>query len=348
MKLKPLIKNLCSPIVWGIAKIIKKALFALLKKSYYSCDPIENFQLVFYPNKRIRFCCMKYDEFADICTFDDIKGNYSLIFNKGVKKLNKIKKQFRKGKINGACLKCPNLCKNTWSQNKKQTITSINLSHYIGCNLKCVYCGWVNQKENKTTDSNLVLDSIIALKDNNYLANNCSISVGGGHGEPSLHQGISMITEYCVANKIFIDIHSNAARYIELFAKACESDSGQLVISSDAGSVEVFKKIKQVDDFANTWTNIQKYMENTTKNVYVKYLIQPDNMYDYNDFINCCIKHNVRIIIIDLVVGMECDKTSIINSVRNLRMLCEQNKIEYKKGGFLPYEYYAEKTVTLQ
>jgi hypothetical protein len=48
----------------------------------------------------------------------------------------------------------------------------------------------------------------------------------------------------------------------------------------------------------------------------------------------------VRIIIIDLVVGIECDKKSVTNSVRNLKMLCKQNKIEYKKGGFLPSEYY--------
>ena len=340
MNIKFLLKQLCPPVLWNAAK---KTYLFLFFKSYYSCDSIENFQLVFYPSNRIRFCCMmNNDSFADICNFDEIKGNYSRIFNKGVSKLKKVRKQFRKGNINPDCLKCPGLYKNTWKNIKNNKIFSINLSHYTGCNLKCVYCGGAKLEGIKTTDSNMVFDTIKILKKGGHLLNNCSISVGGQHGEPSLHQGIIMITDYCMKNRIFLDIRSNAARYIDIFAKACENGTARLIISSDAGSADVFKKIKLVDEFDNTWENIQKYMHNTTKNVYVKYLLQPENMNDYNDFIYCCKKYNVRIIMIDLVVGIECHKENVINSVKNIKILCRKNEIEYIKGPFLPEEYFAE------
>jgi molybdenum cofactor biosynthesis enzyme MoaA len=282
---------------------------------------------------------MKHGAFFDICTFDELNENFPLIFSKGIEKLDYIKKQFRKGKINDDCLQCPNLCKKKWTKIKLTSISYININHYTGCNLKCVYCGWHKLKGIKTTDYRLVLNAIRALKENNYLADNCMIAIGGG-GEPSLYQDIILLAEYCIANGMFLDIHSNAARYIELFAKACEDNSAQLVISSDAGSVEVFKKIKQVDDFINTWANISKYMQNTSKNVFIKYLIQPDNMNDTNDFIDCCVKYNVRIVMIDLVVGMKCEKDDIMNSVRNIRKLCENNNIECIRGIFLPSEYF--------
>jgi molybdenum cofactor biosynthesis enzyme MoaA len=68
----------------------------------------------------------------------------------------------------------------------------------------------------------------------------------------------------------------------------------RIILSPDAGSREVYKKIKGKDYFETTWFNIKKYVEETSGNVEVKFILEKGNIDDVDNMINMCLKTGVN------------------------------------------------------
>ncbi|GMO53913.1 MAG: hypothetical protein Ta2G_12560 [Termitinemataceae bacterium] len=122
-----------------------------------------------------------------------------------------------------------------------------------------------------------------------------------------------------------------------------------MLFSPDAGSREVYQQIKGVDYFDTVWENIKKYHENTTKNLTVKFILQPQNLNDIYNIVNKCVECKVRQVSLDFEIysaQRKDDIKSFVQPLRTLNALLIQNGIKVAKGSFMPPELWAKATNT--
>ncbi len=242
---------------------------------YYSCPWIEH-GIVFFPQK-ISFCCH--------CGHSG--GGHTLVRNNfsGQKidwvRFNKIKHMFRnfhkKGKINSACIDCPFLEYKKWDEG--DYIENLYISHWTYCNSKCIYCYERQNPDEFSLNTNYkVLPYIKEMHESGMLRAGGMIYFGGG--EPTILDEFENIVTYLLDNFYWgIRVHSSGIKYSPAMARAIEEIRGYMIISVDAGSPEVYKRIKQVDCYDKVRDNIRKYALKTNyKGRYLvsgKYIIIP-------------------------------------------------------------------------
>lgn len=242
---------------------------------YYSCPWIEH-GIVFFPHK-ISFCCH--------CGHSG--GGHTLVRNNfnGQKinwnRFNNIKEMFRtfhkKGKINSTCIGCSFLEYKKWDGGNY--IENMYISHWTKCNSKCIYCyERRNPDEFSKAENYKVLPFIKELHEKGILIPGGMIYFGGG--EPLILDEFEDIITYFLDNFYWgIRVHSSGIKYSPAMARAIEEVRGYMIISVDAGSRDVYKKIKQVDCYDIVRENIRKYTLKTNYKgrflVSGKYIIIP-------------------------------------------------------------------------
>lgn len=301
---------------------------------FYSCNYIQN-GINFYPNNTIKMCCFSEDAAVDACLTtekpeDIVKG----IFRKKAQMLD----DFKKGNIYDTCKKCPNLQLGNWNPGL-QKISRITLNHFMFCNLKCDHCGYVEGVENGTlldTDHGRVLEIIQILKMSG-LTTTPQLEFDVGGGEPSVAKGLFEIVRYCIDNAHRIHINSNAANYVPLFAEGCNKGLLNLTLTPDAGSREVFRKIKGKDNFEHTWKNIEKYISTCQRNVTVKFILQEGNIDDVENMIDTSARVGVPIIILSLDLRVpQAEQPHYAPYVAQFRALAAQKGLQVVRGPLLP------------
>lgn len=95
-------------------------------------------------------------------------------------------------------------------------------------------------------------------------------------------------------NSIPVEIYTNGAKVPKTFVDGVNKGLFRIILSPDAGSREVYKKIKGKDYFETTWFNIKKYVEETSGNVEVKFILEKGNIDDVDNMINMCLKTGVN------------------------------------------------------
>lgn len=100
-------------------------------------------------------------------------------------------------------------------------------------------------------------------------------------------------TQY-IENSIPVEIYTNGAKVPKTFVDGVNKGLFRIILSPDAGSREVYKKIKGKDYFETTWFNIKKYVEETSGNVEVKFILEKGNIDDVDNMINMCLKTGVN------------------------------------------------------
>lgn len=310
-----------------------------LAQEYCSCLYIQT-GINFYPNNTIKMCCFSDSPDADICKTDE---SIEEITQKIIDKKRQMIEDFAQGKIYDCCKACSCLAKANWGLSIKH-ISSITLNHYMTCNLKCTHCGYHKEMQVKKlldTDHGEVLSIIKKLKDLKFLDPNVQFDVGGG--EPSLSKGLIEIVKYCTDNNHHVHINSNGAVFVPLFAAGANKGLINLTLTPDAGSQEVYAKIKGADYFHKTWDTIRQYMEACPSNVNVKFILEEGNVNDVENMVAMCVQNKVREVILNLDLNIPKQNYVLyVDSINKFRALCRDNNINLFRGPFIPQHLWME------
>lgn len=244
------------------------------KGLYYSCPWIEH-GIVFFPSK-IAMCCF--------C--GSLSGEYTILqenFNGNnfdIERIFKFKDKFRKfhkqGKIHTNCNNCPYLKYEAWDE--RNYIDSLYISHWTACNSNCIYCYSSNHPDEFKNADYKLIDLIKELTYKGILKRDSKILFGGG--EPALLDEFDDIINYLLDSGFSdIRVHSSGINYIPCLQRGLSEGKIHLTISIDAGSREIYKKIKNIDAYDTVRENIRSYsqfiMKNAEANVSAKYIIIP-------------------------------------------------------------------------
>lgn len=304
-----------------------------LVQEYCSCVYIQT-GINFYPNNTIKMCCFSDSPDVDICKTDE---SIEEIIKKIIDKKQQMIEDFAQGKIYDCCKGCSCLTQTNWGLNIKH-IELITLNHYMTCNLKCTHCGYHKEMEVKKlldTDHGEVLKIIKQLKDVNFLAPNVQFDVGGG--EPSLSKGLIEIVKYCTDNNHHVHINSNGAVFVPLFAEGANKGLIHLTLTPDAGSQEVYTKIKGADYFHKTWDTIRQYMKICQSNVNVKFILEEGNVNDVENMVEMCVKNKVRDVVLNLDLNIpQSEHMNYFGHINKFRTLGRINNINVRRGNFIP------------
>ena len=260
------------------------------KKECISCYRLEYGLNIYHMG--LSFCDMDAHLTSPLLPLSKLRnGRYD--FDDFFKKREKLRKLHRKGIINDRCIGCYNLEKKEW--NSEQKIKHIDISANLRCNSDCIYCFSHKKKilYNKIPDLP-VLDLLKNALKKNMIDSNCEIQIGGG--EPVIHKEFEQIMQLILDNGFKnINIYSSGIQYSPSIERALRMDACNIYVSLDAGNRELYKKIKNKDEFDNVIHNLKKYCnaQNINKKaVCIKYIIIPEvndkkeNLISFFDIIN--------------------------------------------------------------
>lgn len=312
-----------------INKIIKRP-------KYLSCNNIRA-GFNFYRSNKISACCYTTEDKLIISNIEDYTNLEDIV--KDIEDFqNKLIEKHKKGNHPQCCKECTNLKLAYWSDKVDKKFSWIPLNHYKICNLKCVHCGYRNS-DDKEKDSNheLVLKVIDVLSKKNKLDKDVTIAIGGG--EPSINKGIDKIIQYCLDKKYHMLINSNGAKYSELIAEGVNRGLIHLDLTPDAGSKDVYTKIKGVDCFDTTWANIKRYIETTEGKANIKFIIEKGNSDDVENMIKMLKSVDAKHVSLsfDLNIKKE-DYEKYREPINKFIDLCKKEAINVVVNSFVPQQ----------
>lgn len=223
---------------------------------FYSCKWIQS-GLVFFPYKLTMCCYCGHAGGGHVKIRENYNGQ-----KLDWKRIFWLKKRFndfqKKGKINVNCVDCPFLEEKDWD-NTEEAITNLYISHWTQCNSKCVYC-YANQhpEDFQYHKAYSILPQIKEMLEKNILKKGGCIHFGGG--EPTLLNEFEELIELFLDYKFHdLRIHTSGIKYSPILERGIREGRLNVVVSTDAGSAETYKKIKQVDCYDLVRENIKKY-----------------------------------------------------------------------------------------
>jgi organic radical activating enzyme len=242
---------------------------------YYSCEWIEH-GLVFFPSK-LTMCCFCGSKEGQHTLIQDNFNGKSFDVERIFKNRDKFRRFHKKGKIHTNCYNCPSLRLDAWDE--RNYLDCIYISHWSNCNSKCVYCYSMQHPEEFSNDNYSIMPILKQLVKKGLLRRNSKILFGGG--EPAVLNEFEEIINYLLDNGFQnIRVHSSGIKYIPCLERGLKEGKIHLAISVDAGSSEIYKKIKNVDCYDLVRENIKKYAQCKTSsgeaNVSAKYIIIPE------------------------------------------------------------------------
>lgn len=226
---------------------------------YYSCKWIES-GLVFFAYKLTMCCYCGHEGGGHVKIRENYRGqdiDWSRIF--WLK--DQFRKFYKKGKIHTNCVGCSSLQEDNWGENKENSITNLYISHWTQCNSRCTYCyATQNPEEFKYPQLYSVLPQIKNMLKDNILKRGGSVHFGGG--EPTLLNEFEELIELLLDYKFYdLRIHTSGIKYSPILERGIREGRLNVVVSTDAGCAETYKKIKQVDCFDKVRENIKKYAQ---------------------------------------------------------------------------------------
>lgn len=305
---------------------------------FESCNYIEHGMVLDHCN-RIRFCN----------NFNPRYGGRPVIYeNYHGEKIDwkdffRIKRELRQKYREGSC---PELCKDCVNTECKEWddedyINYLLLTPWVPCNSNCIYCDAPRDKyvlEN--TKVYKVLPLVKDMIKNNILKKDGIIDFAGG--EPTIYREFEgLLNEFIKNDFQKIIIHTNAIKKSNSIIKGLKKGVIRVLVSIDAGSKEVHKKVKQVNSYDNVWKNLKeyaKYQEKNGANVKAKYIIVPglnDSEAEIDLWLNKCKEINITHVVLNLdfnwiMKNVDSDLMPIYNlmkytldSAYNLGMQCE-------------------------
>ena len=255
-------------------------------------------------------------------------------------KLIKIKDQQTENQKNGIMKECEgcHILKDNNLPFDDNSISHINFNHWSHCNSKCRYC-----KPNKIVDNpKNIIPMIKSLIEKGLYSPKGEITFQGG--EPTLLEEFEELIDIFTAQKTNIRIHSSGIKYSKALENSLKTGNSTLIVSTDSGKKETYKKIKRVDSFDKVYGNLKHYVESTPpefkKNIIIKFIIMPgynDTLEEIDAFFEKVKETGVSCTIIDL----ECQYhgSNLDKSLPNIKMILEYFEHKAKKEN-IKVDYY--------
>ena len=240
----------------------------------YSCEDLQN--SVYLAPDQIRTCCKRFfvkGELRGDVVLLDVKDNVQPTPKVILEAKQELVRQINEG-IDNPCTGCPWLRKDNWGPLERLTIKHLSFEYHSICNMRCIYCSDTYYGGRKPSYS--VRELYDSMKNDRALEECASVVWGGG--EPTLAP--DFVELFCevvariapVRHKIF----SNATRYLDFLSQALAAGTVTLVTSVDAGSDEIFKKIRGLSARRVVLDNLRRYLSEGAKNVVIKYILTED------------------------------------------------------------------------
>lgn len=198
------------------------------------------------------------------------------------------------------CKGCPFLKKNKWQYHKNR-FNMIGLSAFTLCNLKCAYC--YAGKEDTQAYAGMkpaynLYDSIKELVDNESIMKGAQVHWAGG--EPTIHKDFDKILKILDKIEAFQTLYTNGTIYSDKIYRALELNRAKVVASVDAGTPELYSKIKGKDLFKSVFANLKKYASSGGE-VVAKYVYLDENHgeAEFKAFLKECKKSNINKIMLE-------------------------------------------------
>lgn len=290
---------------------------------YVSCDWLQNgidFEL-----NSIEICCFRCHSGGGRLVLSPVEnGNidYDLLFNSR----NDFIQENKQGRVNLKCRNCFNLKKLNWDE--KPVIKYIHFNHWTYCNSDCEYC-YIKKEESlkKGMQNYNALPILKEILSRVEFDPDGEITFAGG--EPTLLNEFDEIIEYLLqigAKKIIV--HSSGVKYSQALEQGIKEQKIQMVISSDSGTEDTFKKIKNTCNFATVWENTKKYAQFQTadENVISKYIFIPnvnDNQNEILSFIHKVSEAGVKTVVLDIEHEYYFANKNNLTKMLRLLSLCE-------------------------
>lgn len=288
------------------------------ENKYYSCNIIEHGFDAQYNS--INLCCrVGNTSFKDKLKLIDNYTGQKIDWQKFFKIKNRLRKIQKEGKTIPYCEGCIYLHEEEWNQSN--IIHSININNWIKCNANCVYCDrheYLKYKEYK------IYPIIKDLIKNNYLQNPADITIAGG--EPTITRDFDKTIKLLIKNNISpVRILTNAIKYNKNIEMGLKKGLVNILVSTDSGTRETYKKIKLVDKHNDVWKNISRYTKHQQIDslVKTKFIIIPsinDNKQEIKEFIIKNQQSNIKNTLIDIEISWFSKN---INASEKLKLLYE-------------------------
>jgi len=283
---------------------------------YYSCNIIENgFDAQAYC---LNLCCRvgntkNTSKLSFIKDFDGKNIDFNLV--NAIR--NKIKENHKKGNFIPQCDGCVYLEKKDWDNETK--ISTININNWIKCNANCIYCDRKEYTKTKTYD---IYPTIKYLIENNELKNPADITIAGG--EPTITKDFDNTIKLLLKHKIkTVRVLTNAIKYNKYIQEGLKENLINIMVSTDSGTKETYKKIKLVDKHNAVWKNIKNYAKHQKIDslVKTKYIIIPainDNKEELNEFIKRNVEAEIKHACIDLEINFFLNNKNDKNRMKEI------------------------------
>ena len=219
-------------------------------------------------------------------------------------KKRKLRELFRKNSCPDTCKDCVGIAYKGWDND--DYIDYLLLTPWVPCNSNCIYC---EAPRNKDVIENTKVYKILPLiKDmikNRILKRDATIDFAGG--EPTIYPEFeSLLREFIKHDYSKIIIHTNAIKRSPSVIKGLRKGYTRVLVSIDAGTKSVHKRVKQVDSYDIVWKNLKEYAKNQPKDtdfVKSKYIIVPginDSETEINTWLEKCKEIGLKSIVLNL------------------------------------------------
>lgn len=241
-------------------------------------------------------------------------------------------------KINPKCEGCFNL-KTLDLSNVDKRIKYIHFNHWTYCDSDCIYC--YTNADKKYQNARQHYNALPLLKeiiDRYGFSPDGEITFAGG--EPVLLNEFEDILQYLLeigAKNIIV--HSSGVKYSKVLETGIKENKVKLVISQDSGNYDLYKMIKQTDNFNTVWSNTKQYakaQQSENINVYSKYVIIPginDNRKSIEEWLKKVQDAGVKTVIIDIEHKYYEKNKNNFKIAKHLLTLCECINYRAKLSG---------------
>jgi wyosine [tRNA(Phe)-imidazoG37] synthetase (radical SAM superfamily) len=286
---------------------------------YKTCKHLEE-SLYIAPNE-IRACCQRFfykGKLRGDAKLIDIVDGKTPTTEDLLNSRNKVFEEIQNDKKE-ECLGCPLLRKVDQKPKINSKIKFLSIEHHSVCNLRCSYCsdvyyGGVRSKYD-------IVEFISYLSKNNSL-DNCYQVVWGG-GEPTLDKSFEQILEAIEKHanpNIYHRVFTNSSRFSPAIKKYLEKNLIKIVTSIDAGTAEVFQKVRGRSKLKEVLENLKIYSSVDSSKITIKYIFTNDNS-DYEEldkFIENLVQYNLLNCNFQISFDYKKDKIDLIR----LKSIC--------------------------
>ena len=240
----------------------------------YSCEDLQ--ASVYLAPNQIRTCCKRFffkGELKGDVVLLDVKDNVQPTLKVILGAKQELVRQINAG-IANPCTGCPWLRKDNWGPLEKLAIKHLSFEYHSVCNMRCTYCSDTYYGGMKPSYS--VRELYDSMKNGRALEECASVVWGGG--EPTLAPDFAELFHEVTASiaPVRHKIFSNATRYLDFLSQALAAGTVTLVTSVDAGSDEIFKKIRGLSARRAVLDNLQRYLSEGASGITIKYILTED------------------------------------------------------------------------